>query len=72
MRTFMLAILLAALHSSSGAAGPKEDALLVLDQWSKAFAASDVDAIVSLYSADALFMGTGSKSVVTDSAAIRK
>ncbi len=72
MRALMLAFFIVALHSSSGTAGPKEDALAVLDQWSKAFAASDVDAIVALYSADALFMGTGSKSVVTEPTAIRK
>jgi uncharacterized protein (TIGR02246 family) len=72
MRAFMLAIFVAALYASSGTAGPKEDALVVLDQWSKAFAASDVDAIVALYSSDALFMGTGSKAVVTEPAAIRK
>ena len=46
--------------------------MVVLDQWTKAFAASDVDAIVALYSADALFMGTGSKTVVTEPAAIRR
>lgn len=63
---------MAVLHSSSGTAGPKEDALVVLDQWTKAFAASDVDAIVALYSTDALFMGTGSKTVVTEPAAIRR
>ena len=28
-------------------AGPKEEALEVVDKWTKAFAASDVDAIVS-------------------------
>jgi uncharacterized protein (TIGR02246 family) len=72
MRAFMLAVLMAALHSSSGTAGPKEDALVVLEQWTKAFAASDVDAIVALYSADALFMGTGSKTVVVEPAAIRR
>ena len=72
MRALMLAVLMAALHSSSGTAGPKEDALVVLEQWTKAFAASDVDAIVALYSADALFMGTGSKTVVTEPAAIRR
>ena len=72
MRAFMLAIFMAVLHSSSGTAGPKEDALVVLDQWTKAFAASDVDAIVALYSTDALFMGTGSKTVVTEPAAIRR
>jgi uncharacterized protein (TIGR02246 family) len=72
MRAFLLAIVIAALHATSGIAGPKEDALEVLDQWSKAFAASDVDAIVALYSADALFIGTGSKAVVSEPAAIRK
>ncbi|HYI31083.1 MAG TPA: nuclear transport factor 2 family protein [Bradyrhizobium sp.] len=72
MRALMLAVLMAVLHSSSGTAGPKEDALVVLDQWTKAFAASDVDAIVALYSTDALFMGTGSKTVVTEPAAIRR
>jgi ketosteroid isomerase-like protein len=53
-------------------ADAKGEALAVLDQWTKAFAASDVDAIVKLYAPDALFMGTGSKTVVTDPAAIRK
>ena len=72
MRALMLAVLMAVLHSSSGTAGPKEDALVVLEQWTKAFAASDVDAIVALYSTDALFMGTGSKTVVTEPAAIRR
>jgi len=46
--------------------------LAVLDRWTRAFAASDVDAIVALYSADALFMGTGSKEVVTEPAAVRR
>ena len=43
-----------------------------MDKWTKAFAASDVDAIVSLNAPDALFMGTGSQTVVTEPAAIRK
>ena len=51
---------------------PKEEALLVLDQWTRAFAASDVDAIVKLYAPDTYFMGTGSKSVLTDHSAIRR
>jgi uncharacterized protein (TIGR02246 family) len=72
MRLFLYAIALCASLSSAAFAGPKEDALAVLDKWTKAFAASDVDAIVKLYAPDALFMGTGSKTVVTDPAAIRK
>jgi hypothetical protein len=43
---------------------PKKDALAVLDKWTKAFAASDVDGIVKLYAPDALFFGTSSKAVV--------
>lgn len=60
------------LAISPALAGPQEDALQVLAQWTKAFSDSDVDAIVKLYAPDALFMGTGSKTVVTESAEIQK
>jgi len=56
---------------ATAAADSKTDALQVIDRWAKAFTASDVDAIVRLYASDALFMGTGSKSVVTKPEAIR-
>jgi uncharacterized protein (TIGR02246 family) len=72
MRAFLLGIATSALLACSAVAGPQEEALAVLDKWAKAFAASDVDAIVALYAPDALFMGTGSKTVVKDTAAIRK
>jgi uncharacterized protein (TIGR02246 family) len=72
MRAFLAAVSITALLSCSAVAGPKEDALAIVDKWTKAFAASDVDAIVALYAPDALFMGTGSKTVVTDTTAIRK
>lgn len=49
--------------SSAAIAGPKEDALSVLENWTNAFAASDVNGIVKLYAPDALFIGTGSKTV---------
>ena len=51
--------------------GAKEQALAVLAKWSKAFSDSDVDGIVSLYAPDAIFLGTGSKSVTTDPQDIR-
>src|SRR3954465_7343394 len=57
---------------SAAAAGPKEDAAAVLNKWTTAFSASDVDGIVKLYAPDALFMGTSSKAVVTSSDGIRK
>jgi uncharacterized protein (TIGR02246 family) len=50
---------------------PKEDALAVLDKWTKAFSASDVDGIVKLYAPDALFVGTSSKAVVVKPEGIR-
>ena len=52
--------------SSSALASPKEQALQVLDKWVQAFNASDIEGIVSLYSPDALFIGTGSKEVGTN------
>jgi uncharacterized protein (TIGR02246 family) len=47
-------------------------ALQVLEQWTKAFTDSDVDGIVKLYAPDALFLGTGSKTVVTKPEEIRQ
>ena len=52
--------------------GPKEDALQVVERWTKAFTASDVDGIAKLYSPDALFIGTRSKTVLTTPAQIRQ
>ncbi|MBN8992002.1 MAG: nuclear transport factor 2 family protein [Rhizobiales bacterium] len=56
---------------SAAAADSKTDALQIIDRWAKAFSASDVDAIVKLHAPDALFMGTGSKAVVTKPEGIR-
>lgn len=51
---------------ASTTADPIEDALQVLAKWVQAFNASDIDAIVSLYAPDALFIGTGGKEVGTN------
>jgi uncharacterized protein (TIGR02246 family) len=64
-----LVVLLGLLSAAN--AGPTEDALAVLDKWTKAFAASDVDGIVKLYAPDALFVGTSSKAVVVEPEGIR-
>jgi len=71
MRPFLFAVTLLVSFSSSVLAGPKEDALQVLDKWAKAFTDSDVDAIVKLHAPDALFMGTASKSVVVKTEGVR-
>lgn len=54
------------LPCGSGAiAGTTSDALQILAKWIQAFNSSDIDAIVSLYAPDALFIGTSSKEVGT-------
>ncbi|MET3844251.1 SgcJ/EcaC family oxidoreductase [Bradyrhizobium sp. OAE829] len=70
MRLFLYEFILMA-SISTAAADSKTDALQIIDRWAKAFTASDVDAIVKLYAPDALFMGTGSKAVVTKPEGIR-
>ena len=71
MRTLLSVVALLGLFSSAVNAGPKEDALAVLENLTKAFAASDVDGIVKLYAPDALFVGTASKAVVVKPEGIR-
>jgi uncharacterized protein (TIGR02246 family) len=71
MRSFLSAVALLVVISTAASAGPKEEALQVLEKWAKAFKDSDVDAIVKLHAPDALFMGTASKSVVTQTAGVR-
>lgn len=72
MRVWLLAGVLVVAAASHAVAGPEEDAMQVVQKWAAAFNASDVDAIVSLYAPDALFLGTGSRTVVLDSAGIRQ
>jgi uncharacterized protein (TIGR02246 family) len=71
MRTFFPVVGLFLSLVSGAIAGPKEEALQVLDAWTKAFTNSDVDGIVQLYSPDALFLGTASKTVVVKPEGIR-
>ncbi len=72
MREILIAIALLASLCSTAIAGPKEDALQVVEKWAKAFTESDVDGIVKLYAPDSLFLGTGSKTVVGNPEEIRK
>jgi uncharacterized protein (TIGR02246 family) len=68
----MCALVLVSVVASPAIAGPEEDAMKVVERWAAAFNASDVDAIVALYAPDALFLGTGSRTVVTAPADIRR
>ena len=72
MRRIIYVALLVCGFCSSVFAGPKEDAFQVVDQWAKAFTASDVDTITGLYAPDAVFMGTGTKVIVNQPEGVKK
>jgi uncharacterized protein (TIGR02246 family) len=52
--------------------GPKEDAFLVVEQFKKAFDASDVEGVVKLFASDAVFLGTVSPVLATKTDQIDK
>jgi uncharacterized protein (TIGR02246 family) len=72
VRAFVLTLVLTAALTGPAFAGPEEDALRVVEKWAAAFNASDVDTIVGLYAPDALFLGTGSRTVVRKTEEIRQ
>ena len=53
-------------------AGPKEDATEVLEQFKRAFDASDVEGVVRLFAPDAVFLGTVSPKLVTTTSGINE
>jgi len=72
VRAWLGAFILMAALTSPVMAGSEEDALQVVEKWAAAFNASDVDAIVALYAPDAMFLGTGSRTVVLKTPEIRQ
>jgi uncharacterized protein (TIGR02246 family) len=66
-----LACLLLVFACRGVASNPADDAMQVIQKWAAAFSQSNVDAIVSLYAPDALFFGTGSKTLVSTPEQIR-
>jgi len=65
MRKLLLACALVVCVPISAFAGPKEDAFQVVEQFKKAFDASDVEGVVSLFAPDAIFLGTLSPKLTT-------
>jgi len=53
-------------------AGPAEEASAVIDRWAAAFGANDADAVVKLYTSDALLHGITSSKLYSGSEAIRE
>ena len=56
----LLVATLVTLNPTGAFAGPAEDASAVVDCWTKAFNANDLDALVKLYAPDAILVGTRS------------
>lgn len=61
----VLCLPLGAVH-----AAPTDEAMSIVNRWMTAFGAGKFDDVVSLYASDALFFGTGSKTLVKDPAGI--
>jgi len=72
MRAFLSVVVLLISFSSTATAGPKEEALQVVEKWTTAFTSSDVDGIVKLHAVDAVMIGTGSKALIVSPEGIRK
>jgi len=53
-------------------AGPPEDVAAAVDHWAMAFNANDVNALVKLYTPDAVLIGPAGSTVVEGNDAIRK
>src|ERR1700730_8511033 len=53
-------------------AGPAEEASAVIDRWAAAFSANDADAVVKLYTPDALLHGITSAKLYAGSEAVRE
>ena len=53
-------------------AGPAEDASAAIDRWAAAFSANDANALVKLYTSDALLHGIASPKLHAGSEAIRE
>jgi hypothetical protein len=72
MRKLLLACALLLIWPVAASSGPKEDALLVVEQFKKAFDASDVEGVVKLFAPDAVFLGTVSPVLATKTDQIDK
>jgi uncharacterized protein (TIGR02246 family) len=66
-----VALLLWAAASAPAWAGPAEDAVATVQRWSAAYTANDLDAIVKVYTPDAVLLGTVSPVMSEGSDAIR-
>jgi hypothetical protein len=66
-----ISLLAFALNTGPVIAGPAEDANAALDRFSAAYTANDVDALVQLYSPNAILLGTNSPIISEGRDAVR-
>jgi uncharacterized protein (TIGR02246 family) len=71
MRCGLIVALLSLFISGSVLAGPAEDANAVVSRWAATFTANDADAILKLYTPDAILLGTVSP-IIADTAEARR
>ena len=71
MRQIFAALMILCLSGPANA-GPKEDAFIVVEQFKRAYDASDPAAIVKLFAPDAVFLGTLMQGPTRDPATILK
>jgi uncharacterized protein (TIGR02246 family) len=67
----LLVLCIFALLPTTTLAGALDDVGAVVDRWTKAFVANDVDALVKLYASDAIFIGTAGLTALVGRDAIR-
>ena len=72
MRKFLLACAMLLIWPVTAFAGPKEEAFLVVEQFKKAYGASDQEGVVKLFAPDAVFLGTASPILATRTDQIAK
>jgi hypothetical protein len=58
VRACALLIATSILFSGSATAGPAEDGQAVVEKWASAYSSNEPDAVLKLYTPDAVFMGT--------------
>lgn len=68
----VLSVVLFVLAPAVAIAGPADEANAVIDRWSATYSANDRDALVSLYTADAILLGTTSPIVSKGTVGLQK
>ena len=71
MSIWSMALLLIALVPMAALAGPREEGVAVVERWSAAYTSNDPEAVVGLYTADAILLGTVSPIISEGTEAIR-